>query len=85
MAGRRAGSASPWTRCGYGAGLMVGRMGTAGRVVGHSGGGAFSAAAVYAFLDLPGRPVAAAFVTGGDEAPAEWAAKAPAQPKHGLQ
>ncbi|SDY76445.1 Beta-lactamase [Jannaschia faecimaris] len=64
----------PWTETGYGLGLMIGRVGPAGRAIGHSGGGPFSANAVYAFPDCPGTPVVATFVAGGDEAPAEHAA-----------
>ncbi|WP_235962522.1 serine hydrolase domain-containing protein [Jannaschia marina] len=66
----------PWTETGYGLGMMIGRVGTAGRAIGHSGGGAFSANAVYALPDCPGNPVVATFVAGGDEAPAETAAVA---------
>ncbi|CTQ48246.1 serine hydrolase domain-containing protein [Jannaschia donghaensis] len=60
-----------WTSTGYGLGLMIGTVGSAGRALGHSGGGPFSACAAYAFPDLPGAPITAAFVSGGDEAPAE--------------
>ncbi len=66
----------PWTRAGYGLGLMIGDVGSAGRVIGHSGGGPFSANAVYAVPDCPGSPVVACFTPGGNEAPAEHAAVA---------
>lgn len=66
----------PWTRTGYGLGLMIGDVGPAGRAIGHSGGGPFSANAVYAFPDCPGSPVVACFSPGGNEAPAENAAVA---------
>ena len=64
-----------WARAGYGQGLMSGIAERAGRAVGHSGGGPFSACAIYAFPDLPGAPVTAAFVPGGNEAPAERIAR----------
>lgn len=65
----------PWTECGYGLGLMCGRFGAAGRVLGHSGGGPFSLAAVYHFPDLPAPVTVAAFTGGGDEGRAEFAAQ----------
>ena len=61
----------PWTRTGYGLGLMIGTMDGVGRVVGHSGAGPDTVSALYAFLDRPGRPVVAAFAPGADEAVAE--------------
>lgn len=57
----------PWVQTGYGLGLMIGSMDGVGRVVGHSGGGPDTVSAVYAFLDLPGRPTTAAFAQGHDE------------------
>ncbi|MCK0167959.1 beta-lactamase family protein [Jannaschia sp. S6380] len=69
----------PWTETGYGLGLMIGRMGAVGSALGHSGGGAFSACAIYAFPDLPGAPIVASFVPRGDAAPAERDAVARAQ------
>lgn len=69
----------PWTKTGYGLGLMIGEVGPAGRALGHSGAGPFSVCAIYAFPDLARAPVTAAFTCGGDEAPAEWAAVARAQ------
>jgi D-alanyl-D-alanine carboxypeptidase len=65
----------PWTRTGYGLGLMIGTMNSVGRVVGHSGAGPDSVSALYAFLDRPGRPVVAAFAQGADEAVAEHEAR----------
>jgi CubicO group peptidase (beta-lactamase class C family) len=61
----------PWTATGYGLGLMIGTMSGVGRVVGHSGAGHDTVSALYAFLDLPGRPVAAAFAQGTNEGIAE--------------
>ena len=55
--------AGPWTECGYALGLMIGRMGEAGRAIGHSGAGPGGAAAVYHFPDLD-RPVTVAAFTG---------------------
>ena len=61
----------PWTRCGYGLGLMSGEMGTAGRALGHSGAGPFGVNAVYHFPDL-GTPVTVAtFAAGVNEGVAE--------------
>ncbi|MDF1792531.1 MAG: serine hydrolase [Thalassobaculaceae bacterium] len=60
----------PWTQPDYGLGLMTGEWGDAGRVYGHSGVG-HTVAALYAFADLPGRPVVAAFAPGSDEAVVE--------------
>lgn len=61
----------PWTATGYGLGLMIGEMAGAGRAAGHSGVGVDTVSALYAFLDLPGRPIVAAFAPGGDEGVAE--------------
>lgn len=64
----------PWTECGYGLGMMDGMMGSAGRALGHSGGGPFSVCAIYHFPDRP-RPVTiAAFADGVDVSVAERAA-----------
>lgn len=62
----------PWTDCGYDLGLMDGWMGAAGRAVGHSGGGPFSANAVYHFPDRDDPLTVASFTAGPSEAPAEW-------------
>jgi D-alanyl-D-alanine carboxypeptidase len=68
MAGR------PWTKTGYGLGLMMGEMGIAGRVHGHSGVGHDSVSSLYRFLDLPGAPVIAVFGKGTDEKITEFEA-----------
>jgi D-alanyl-D-alanine carboxypeptidase len=57
----------PWTQIGYGLGLMIGTMAGVGRAVGHSGVGHDTVSALYAFPDLPGRPIVAAFALGADE------------------
>ncbi len=57
----------PWRQTGYGLGLMIGTMNDAGRALGHSGVGHDSVSALYAFPDLPGRPMVAAFARGTDE------------------
>lgn len=62
----------PWTRTGYGLGLMSGEMGAAGTAVGHSGAGPFSVNAVYHFPDLPEPATIACFTDGTDEGVAEW-------------
>lgn len=64
----------PWTECGYGLGLMIGRMGEAGRAIGHSGGGPFSVNAVYHFPDRPTPRTVASFTDGRNEGLAEFAA-----------
>jgi D-alanyl-D-alanine carboxypeptidase len=58
--------AGPWTECGYALGLMTGRMGSAGRALGHSGVGPGSVNAVYHFPDLA-RPVTVATFTDGED------------------
>lgn len=62
----------PWENTGYGLGLMIGKMKTAGWVVGHSGAGPTTVSALYAFPDLPGTPIVAAFAQGADEGVAEY-------------
>jgi len=57
----------PWTRTGYGLGLMMGEMGEARAVFGHSGAGHDSVSSLYCFSGLPGRPVVAVFGQGTDE------------------
>ncbi|WP_230426464.1 serine hydrolase domain-containing protein [Paragemmobacter aquarius] len=64
----------PWTECGYGLGIMIGRMGVAGRAIGHSGGGPFSVNAVYHFPDRSTPLTVASFTDGTDEGLAEFAA-----------
>jgi D-alanyl-D-alanine carboxypeptidase len=57
----------PWTKIGYGLGLMMGDMGEAGSVFGHSGGGPDSVSSLYCFSELAGSPVVAVFGQGTDE------------------
>ncbi|MGR3570912.1 serine hydrolase domain-containing protein [Brevirhabdus sp.] len=66
----------PWTACGYGLGLMSGRMGRAGRAMGHSGAGPFCVNAVYHFPDAADPVTVACFTTGPDEGAAEHRAAA---------
>jgi CubicO group peptidase (beta-lactamase class C family) len=61
----------PWTECGYGLGVMTGRMAEAGRAVGHSGAGPFSVNAVYHFPERPTPVTVAVFTDGTDEGRAE--------------
>ncbi|GGG73048.1 serine hydrolase [Salipiger pallidus] len=63
----------PWTRCGYGLGLMIGDM-HGQPAIGHSGAGPFSAGAVYHFPSATPPRTVAAFCHGPSEAPAEAAA-----------
>ncbi|WP_162930177.1 serine hydrolase [Pseudophaeobacter sp. EL27] len=63
-----------WSEIGYGLGIMIGAAPDAGRIIGHSGCGPISANLVAAFPELPGQPIVAAFVQGGDETPAEFTA-----------
>ncbi|MDV7145379.1 serine hydrolase domain-containing protein [Tropicimonas sp. TH_r6] len=69
----------PWTRCGYGLGLMSGAMDGVGQAVGHSGAGPFCVNAVYHFPDLPDPMTVACFTDGFDEGVAEFAAERIAQ------
>jgi CubicO group peptidase (beta-lactamase class C family) len=57
----------PWTRIGYGLGLMMGEMGEAGTAFGHSGVGHDCVSSLYCFPGLPGSPVVAVFGQGTDE------------------
>jgi D-alanyl-D-alanine carboxypeptidase len=57
----------PWTRIGYGLGLMMGEMGDAGTAFGHSGVGHDCVSSLYCFSGLPGSPVVAVFGQGTDE------------------
>lgn len=57
----------PWSRCGYGFGLMSGVMGDAGRAIGHSGGGPFCVNAVYHFPDQADPITVASFANGLNE------------------
>jgi CubicO group peptidase (beta-lactamase class C family) len=61
----------PWATTGYGLGLMIGRLASAGIAMGHSGAGPGSVSAVYHFRDRPGARTVAAFATGDDEGTAE--------------
>jgi len=64
----------PWTTCGYGLGLMSGRMGEVGRAIGHSGGGPCCVNAVYHFPDLRLPVTVATFTEGEEEGRAEFEA-----------
>ncbi|MFN3721902.1 MAG: serine hydrolase domain-containing protein [Paracoccaceae bacterium] len=64
----------PWTECGYALGLMSGRCGDIGRMIGHSGGGPFCVNAVYHFPDRKVPTTIASFTGGADEGVAEFAA-----------
>lgn len=64
----------PWTRAGYGLGLMIGEMGKAGRVCGHTGGGPASVSALYRFSEIAGAPIVAVFGDGTDGSATEWEA-----------
>ena len=61
----------PWIRLSYALGLMCGAMGEVGRAWGHSGGGPYSANAVYHFPDLDAPLTVATFTNGEAEGPAE--------------
>jgi len=69
-----AGDDRPWTRTGYGLGLMIGEMGEAGTVRGHTGGGNASVSALYRFSDIAGAPIVAVFGDGTDGSATEWEA-----------
>jgi D-alanyl-D-alanine carboxypeptidase len=64
----------PWTSCGYGLGLMSGRMGEMGRAIGHSGAGPFCANAIYHFPDRSIPITVAVFTDGREEGLAEFEA-----------
>jgi len=66
----------PVTEQGYGLGFMIGRMGEAGRVIGHNGSGPGSVNAVCHFPDLPRPVTVAVFTDGEDEGAVEYEAKA---------
>jgi CubicO group peptidase (beta-lactamase class C family) len=66
----------PVTQQGYGLGVMIGRMGEAGRVIGHNGAGPGSVNAICHFPDLPRPVTVAVFTDGEDEGPAEYEALA---------
>lgn len=64
----------PWTRYGYGLGLMSGAWRRLGTAVGHSGAGPFGVTAIYHFPDLPDPLTVACFASGTREGRAERAA-----------
>jgi hypothetical protein len=66
----------PVTEQGYGLGFMIGRMGEAGRVIGHNGSGPGSVNVVCHFPDLPKPVTAAVFTDGEDEGAPEYEALA---------
>ncbi|WP_180898308.1 serine hydrolase domain-containing protein [Martelella soudanensis] len=70
----------PWSKTGYGLGVMAGAMRGVGRVVGHTGGGPFSACAVYHLADAAEPVTIAAFapVPDPDACENEVAARAKA-------
>ncbi|MEP1767656.1 MAG: serine hydrolase domain-containing protein [Sulfitobacter sp.] len=57
----------PWTECGYGLGLMAGRIKGGQRSMGHSGAGPACVNAVYHFPDANDPMTIACFTDGGDE------------------
>jgi hypothetical protein len=61
----------PWETSGYGLGLMIGRMASAGIAMGHSGAGPGSVSAIYHFGDRPTPCTVAAFAKGDDEGTTE--------------
>jgi hypothetical protein len=61
----------PWETTGYGLGLMIGRMASAGMATGHSGAGPGSVSAVYHFADRASPCTVAAFARGDEEGAAE--------------
>jgi CubicO group peptidase (beta-lactamase class C family) len=69
--GERSLPGRPWVTAGYGLGLMIGQMASAGIAMGHSGAGPGSVSAVYHFGDRPGPCTVAAFATGDEEGAAE--------------
>jgi CubicO group peptidase (beta-lactamase class C family) len=70
--GERSLPGRPWETTGYGLGLMIGRMASAGIAIGHSGGGPGSVSAVYHFGDRPTPCTVAAFATGDQEGTTEY-------------
>jgi D-alanyl-D-alanine carboxypeptidase len=73
----------PVTEQGYGMGFMIGKMGEAGRVIGHNGAGPGSVNAVCHFPDLPRAVTVAVFTDGEDEGAAEYEALAIAMREQG--
>jgi D-alanyl-D-alanine carboxypeptidase len=70
----------PWETCGYGLGLMIGRMASVGMAIGHSGAGPGSVSAVYHFPDRPAACTAGAFARGEFEGATEHEATRLARP-----
>src|SRR6185312_11182033 len=66
----------PVTEQAYGMGFMVGRMGAAGRAIGHNGAGPGSVNVVCHFPDLKTPVTVAVFTDGDDEGAAEYEAVA---------
>lgn len=64
----------PWTECGYGLGVMLGKMAGAGSALGHSGCGPCSVNAVYHFLDVQDPVTVACFSDSDSEGAAEYQA-----------
>jgi CubicO group peptidase (beta-lactamase class C family) len=62
----------PWETMGYGLGLMIGHMTSAGLAIGHSGGGPGSVSAVHRFSDVPTPCTVAAFARGDNEGRTEY-------------
>jgi D-alanyl-D-alanine carboxypeptidase len=62
----------PWETVGYGLGVAIGRMASAGLAIGHSGVGPGSLSAVYHFCDRPSPCTVAAFATGDQEGTTEY-------------
>jgi toxin FitB len=62
----------PWETTGYGLGLMIGRMASAGIAMSHSGAGPGSVRAVYHFGDRPSPCTVAAFAMGDEESATEY-------------
>jgi D-alanyl-D-alanine carboxypeptidase len=61
----------PWETTGYGLGLMIGRMASAGDTFGHSGAGPGSVSAVYHFSSLTTPRTVAAFALADSESGTE--------------
>jgi CubicO group peptidase (beta-lactamase class C family) len=66
----------PVTEQGYGMGFMIGRMGEAGRAIGHNGAGPGSVNTVCCFQDLPTPVSVAVFTDREDEGAPEYEALA---------
>jgi D-alanyl-D-alanine carboxypeptidase len=62
----------PWETTGYGLGLMIGRMASAGATFGHSGAGPGSVSAVYHFSSLTTPRTVAAFAQADSEGVTEY-------------